>query len=136
MAVAMASVGAYFHLLDRGSHVGLELMPVIGLNIFMVGYSVGFASVPFVIMGELFPNRYRNVLSSISSSFNLTNTFLVIKLFTNLQTLIGLSGLFWLYAAVSLASSIFVAVALPETKGKTLEEIEAHFRKQEQQHSI
>ena len=132
MAVALATVGAYFYLLGLDEHEGLELIPLVGLNIFMVGYSVGFASIPFVIMGELFPNQYRNILSSISSSFNLTCTFLVIKLFGDLQGLIGMHGIFWLYGGAALIGSVFVALALPETKGKTLEEIEAHFRKQEQ----
>ncbi len=74
--------------------------------------------------------RFRNLLGSISSSFNLTHTFLVIKLFTNLETLVGLEGVFWIYAFFSLVGAAFVAAVLPETKGKTLEEIEAHFRKQ------
>ena len=73
--------------------------------------------------------RYRNLLGGISSFFNLTHTFLVIKLFTNLQTLVGMAGVFWIYSAVSLISAVFVVIFLPETKGKTLEEIEAHFRK-------
>ena len=69
------------------------------------------------------------MLGGISSFFNLTHTFLVIKLFTNLQTLVGMAGTFWIYSVVSVISAVFVMIFLPETKGKTLEEIEAHFRK-------
>ena len=62
-------------------------------------------------------------------SFNLLNTFLTLKLFTTLETYFGFYGVFWIYAANSLLATIFVICVLPETKGKTLEEIEKHFAK-------
>ncbi len=57
MAVALSAVGAFFHLQRGGSQSGLESLPLAGLVLFMVGYSIGFASIPFVIMGELFPTK-------------------------------------------------------------------------------
>lgn len=59
MAVSSSSVGAFFYLKTMDSHHGLEWLPLVGLIVFMIGYSVGFASVPFVLLGELFPNRFR-----------------------------------------------------------------------------
>ena len=131
MAFSSGLIGTFFYLKDRELHDGLEFVPLMGFVIFMIGYSIGFASVPYVLMGELFPNRYRNLLGGISSNINLTHTFLVIKLFTNLETLAGLHGVFWIYDSSSVLSCAFVMLFLPETKGKTLEEIEAHFRKTE-----
>ena len=61
MAVSCATVGAFFYLKDQNEHEGLEFLPLLGLVTFMIGYSVGFAAVPFVIMGELFPNKYANL---------------------------------------------------------------------------
>ena len=58
---------------------GLEWLPVVGLVFFMVGYSVGFATVPFVLLGEMLPTKFRNTLGSVATAWNLTNTFLVIK---------------------------------------------------------
>ena len=58
---------------------GLEWLPVVGLVFFMVGYSVGFATVPFVLLGELLPTKFRSTLGSVATAWNLTNTFLVIK---------------------------------------------------------
>jgi len=57
MAVSLSAVGFYFHMQSKDAHQGLEIVPLISLNTFMIGYSFGFASVPYVIMGELFPAR-------------------------------------------------------------------------------
>ena len=46
---------------------------------FMVGYSVGFATVPFVLLGEMLPSKFRNALGPVATAWNLANTFLVIK---------------------------------------------------------
>ena len=68
------------------------------------------------------------VLSFLSYfSFNLLHTFLVLKLFTTLETNIGYYGVFWIYAANCFIGSAFVYLFLPETKGKTLVEIEKLF---------
>ena len=58
---------------------GLEWLPVVGLVFFMVGYSVGFATVPFVLLGEMLPAKFRSTLGSAATAWNLANTFLVIK---------------------------------------------------------
>ena len=63
---------------------GLEWLPVVGLVFFMVGSSVGFATVPFVLLGEMLPAKFRSTLGSVATAWNLTNTFLVIKESTSL----------------------------------------------------
>ena len=85
MSLSCGGLGVYFVLdpATRSSLGGLDWVPLASLVLFMVGYSVGFASVPFVLMGEMLPARFRNALGAIASSFNLTNTFLVIKVKPN-----------------------------------------------------
>jgi facilitated trehalose transporter len=80
MTVSSGALGAFF-LLDNEQRLefGLDWLPLVALVIFMVGYSIGFASVPYVLMGEMLPARYRNILSAAASSFNLMNMFVVIK---------------------------------------------------------
>lgn len=126
-SLAMALVGTYFYLQEQGRAAGLGLLPVGALLLFMVGFSVGYANIPFLLMGELLPVRQRSVLSSVAGSFNLGTMFTVIKTYPQLRHAMGTHGTFWLYSALCLASCVFVALLLPETKGKTLDEIESHF---------
>lgn len=51
----------------------------------MVGFSVGFGCIPFLLLGELFPAEQRSVLSSIAGSFNLGVMFIVIKTYHYLE---------------------------------------------------
>ncbi|KAJ1526330.1 hypothetical protein ONE63_009479 [Megalurothrips usitatus] len=131
-ALAMALVGTYFYLHERGQAQGLGLLPVGSLVLFMVGFSIGYANIPFLLMGELLPVRQRSVLSSLAGSFNLGTMFLVIKTYPSLRHAMGTDGTFWLYSALCIASCVFVAVLLPETKGKTLDEIEHYFEGEHQ----
>ena len=133
MAISMASIGAFFFLFsdpettDPDLREKLEWLPLVSLIIYMIGYSIGFACVPFLLLGEMLPARMRNLLGAAVSSFNLAMTFLVLKLFATIQMAIGFHGLFWIYAAFSLLGGFFGYIFIPETKGKTLKEIEAHF---------
>lgn len=55
------------------------------LIIFMIGFSVGFGCIPFLLMGELFPTAQRSLLSSLAGSFNLAVMFAVIKTYHPLE---------------------------------------------------
>jgi len=133
MSMSMAAIGAFFFLFsdpetaDAELRSKLEWLPLVSLIVYMIGYSIGFACVPFLLLGEMLPARMRNLLGAAVSSFNLAMTFLVLKFFTTIYLSIGFHGLFWIYAVFSLAGGIFGYIFIPETKGKTLKEIEAHF---------
>ena len=130
MSLSLSTLGAYFYIIneiDPSIEESLSWLPLATLTLFMIGYSIGFATLPFLLMGELLPAKYRNSLGGMASSFNLLHTFLVLKLFTTLETSVGYHGVFWIYAANSFIATIFVYLFLPETKGKTLTEIEKHF---------
>lgn len=60
-------------------------LPVISLIVFMIGFSIGFGCIPFLLMGELFPTAQRSLLSSLAGSFNLAVMFVVIKTYHPLE---------------------------------------------------
>lgn len=97
---------------------------------FIVSYSIGFGAVPHLVMGEIFPAGHRHQLSTISTSFNLCCTFLVVRTFPEMTDALGLAGIYGLYAICSLAGAVFVGFCLPETKGRTLEDISRMFASQ------
>lgn len=60
-------------------------LPLTSLVIYMIGFSIGFGCIPFLLLGELFPVNERSVLSSIAGSFNLGVMFIVIKTYHYLE---------------------------------------------------
>lgn len=127
MCVALTALGTHFHLQKHGMGEHLGLLPLISLMVFMVGFSIGYCSIPFLLMGELIPEKQRSFLSSVAGSLNLGIMFVVIKTYHDLKNSMGEDGTFWLYSAVCLCSCFFVYFLVPETKGKSLVEIEEFF---------
>ena len=135
MAMPLATLGAFFYVfsdhkaVDHDLHTKLEWIPLFCLVVYMIGYSIGYACVPYLLLGEMLPGQMRNVLGAFVSAFNLLMIFMTLKLFPAMTLSIGFHGLFWIYAIFSLIGAAFGFFCIPETKGKTLEEIEAHFSK-------
>ena len=129
--ISLAAMGTFFHYKikwgDAEATSRLGWLPLVSLIVFFAFFSCGFANVPFIIMGELFPFRLRSVLGPISSSFNLLCAFTVVRSFPNLEKTMGRNGAFWFFMSCTIASLFFVYFFLPETKGKSLEEIETLF---------
>ena len=127
MCVSLAAMGTHFYFQRIGKSEDLGLLPLISLMVFMVGFSIGYCSIPFLLMGELIPEKQRSLLSSVAGSLNLGMMFVVIKTYHDLKTHLGEDVTFWIYSVVCLASCFFVHFLVPETKGKSLEEIEQLF---------
>lgn len=104
---------------------GIQGIPIVVLTLSSVAlYSFTLAPVVWVILSEIFPNRIRGAAMSLAAvalwigNFSLTFTFPAIK------ESLGWSLNFWLYAAICIAGSVVLYYKLPETKGKSLEEIQ------------
>jgi len=85
MAIAMGTLGAFFFLFnnleeeyDVELRDQLECLPLVSLIIYMIGYSIGFASVPFLLLGEMLPARMKNFCGAVVSSFNLVGNIYLI----------------------------------------------------------
>ena len=75
----------------------------------------------------VFPQNVRGPASAAASLVNWTCAFAVTVSFASMSAAMGQGGVFFFFAGVCLAAAIFVHELLPETKGKSLEEIAAHF---------
>lgn len=84
MCLSMASMGVAFHLNEIGDH-RFGFLPLVSLIVFMIGFSFGFGTIPFLLMGELFPAQQRSLLSSIAGSMNLLIMFIVIVTYHPLE---------------------------------------------------
>ncbi|XP_073958675.1 facilitated trehalose transporter Tret1-like [Choristoneura fumiferana] len=105
--------------------------PMIGvvlIHIHMFSIATGTIPLPLVLAGELFPLEFRSLAGGISVLFFSGNTFITIKTFTYLSSTLGLYGAYCLYAAVVCYSLVVALMFLPETKDRTLQDIEDEFR--------
>ncbi|CAG4972055.1 unnamed protein product [Parnassius apollo] len=135
MCFSMGAMGAAFYL-KFGSESWLGYLPIISLVVFMLGFSLGFGGLPFLLLGELFPSHYRSQLSAMASAVNLISMFAVIKSFHALEAVLTSAGTFWMYTCFCALAFFFVLFMVPETKGKSLAEIEEHFRGKKKQKEV
>jgi Na+/melibiose symporter-like transporter len=98
------------------------------LAAFIAANTVGFFAVPWVMLGELLPEKCRGFASGLVSAIVYMFIFVIVKFFPYLLSELGQAGVFGLYGTISLIGFIFVIFFLPETHEKTLEEIEKMFQ--------
>lgn len=87
-------------------------------------YCYSLAPVTWVILSEIFPNRIRGAAMSVSVVALWTANFVLSQTFPVMYEKLGLAGSFWVYAFICFAGFLFILLRLPETKGKSLEQIE------------
>lgn len=98
---------------------------------FLIGYicfiSVGIFPMPWVLQGEMLQQVTRGFSSGLTSSFNFVCFFLVVKTFVELSDALGTFGVFMCYGLISLIGTVVLYFILPETRNKTLQQIEDSF---------
>ncbi|XP_049892884.1 solute carrier family 2, facilitated glucose transporter member 10 [Epinephelus moara] len=91
-------------------------------------YSIGFGPMTWLLLSEIFPAAIRGRAFAFTNCFNWAAHLLCTFTFLNFVDAIGLSGIFLLYGMTAVAAGVFFYVMLPETKGKTLEELDKELR--------
>lgn len=97
---------------------------------YIVTSTFGFLTIPFTMLPELFPQRVRGITAGLTVCVAYFMSFIAIKSYPSLLQHIGNGMIFLLYGIVSLLGTLFVHFILPETKGKSLQEIENLFKRQ------
>uniref|UniRef100_A0A336K024 CSON009737 protein n=1 Tax=Culicoides sonorensis TaxID=179676 RepID=A0A336K024_CULSO len=88
----------------------------------------GIRLLPWILIGEVFPSRVRATGAGLTSGIGYFFGFLANKLFLSMISTMTLPGTFWFYSGISLLGALILFWILPETEGRTLLEIEDHFR--------
>lgn len=118
LAVIYALVGYCYHHSILGG-------PVLGLVLGAIGcYAATLAPVTWVVISEIFPNRIRGAAMSTSVFFLWLACFILTYTFPILNETFGAGNTFWTYAVICVGGLLLVFFGLPETKGKSLEQIE------------
>jgi len=118
LALIYSAMGAcyFFHI------GGMPMLLLVVLAIACFAMSLG--PTVWVILSEIFPARIRGMAMALSTFFLWTACFLLTYTFPLLNEYLQASGTFWLYGGICVAGFLFIRIMLPETKGKSLEEIE------------
>lgn len=121
LAGIFAVIGSmyFFHL------QGLPLLIMVVVAI--ACYAMSLAPVTWVVLSEIFPNRMRGTAMAVATFSLWAACFVLTYTFPLLNQLLKASGTFWLYGFICLLGFRFIFKRLPETKGKSLEEIEHEF---------
>jgi SP family sugar porter-like MFS transporter len=125
MLAGAGGLAVLYLLLGASYRGGLTGTPVLALVLAaMACYACTLAPITWVILSEIFPNRIRGGAMSVSVSALWVGCFTLTYAFPHLQKGLGIGSTFWLYSAICAAGFVFILFRLPETKGKTLEDIE------------
>jgi len=119
IAVSHLLIGLAYLLKLKGPAVLVFALAAIGC------YSMSLAPVTWVLIAELFPNRIRGAAISVAVSSLWIACFVLTYTFPILERLIGTGNAFWTYAFICALGFVFVRRFVPETKGQSLEQIEA-----------
>jgi MFS transporter, SP family, galactose:H+ symporter len=101
---------------------------VSSLMVYVGSFAVGLGPVFWLVMSEIYPLRIRGRAMSVGTVANWSANLVVALSFLTLTQVLGKSATFGLYAAISIGAWLFAFFLVPETKGRTLEDIEAHWR--------
>ncbi|EDW02118.1 facilitated trehalose transporter Tret1-2 homolog [Drosophila grimshawi] len=126
MAITTCLMGVYFQMSqsDPDSVTSIGWLPITSILLFIVFFSIGFGPVPWLIMAELFTEDVKSVAGSIAGTSNWFSAFLVTLLFPILKNCIGSGPTFWIFSAIAIVAFVYCLLCVPETKGKTLAEIQ------------
>ena len=100
-----------------------HLAVLVAVLIYIAFFAASFSPVMWVVISEIYPTRIKALAMSFSTAVSWACTFLTVQ-FTPIISLAGMEWLFGIFALLSLVALVFVKVWIPETKGKTLEQIE------------
>ncbi|XP_022231814.2 facilitated trehalose transporter Tret1-2 homolog [Drosophila obscura] len=126
MAITTCLMGVYFQMSESNpdSVIGLGWLPIVSICIFIVFFSIGFGPVPWLVMAELFSEDIKSLGGSIAGTSNWLSAFMVTLLFPILKDSIGPGPTFWIFTVIAVLSFFYALFFVPETKGKTILEIQ------------
>jgi SP family galactose:H+ symporter-like MFS transporter len=126
MTLCLGVLGFAFSLPQLSGSLGW--IAVISLMAYVGAFAVGLGPVFWLILSEIYPLQVRGRAMSIGTVTNWGANLIVALTFLTLTQALGQAATFWLYGVISIAAWVFSFLLVPETKGKSLEQIEAHWR--------
>lgn len=139
MVVSLVSLGSFFYIKSyaenfppteegyaewQESVANLSWLPLVSFMVYVIAFSLGWGPIPWLFMGEALPAKIRGPAASLVTALNWSCTFIITKTFPGLLKAIGPSSVFFMFTGIMTLGSLYTIFFVPETRGKTLEEIE------------
>jgi MFS family permease len=118
LSIIYTFLGGLYYVHSRGVLMLVLVVAAIGC------YAMSLAPVTWVLISEIFPNRIRGTAMSVAVTALWIASFILTYTFPLFNHALGAAKTFWIYAAICVAGFVFIKARVPETKGKTLEQIE------------
>lgn len=133
MTLSLGALGSFFFVRDLDAELAETLgwLPLTSLSIFIIAFALGFGPIPWLMVSELYSKDINYIASPVTGFINPCLTFLVSSTFTMLTESIGVGQTFWIYAGCSFVGIFYVFFLVPETKGKSLAEIQSMLAKKQ-----
>jgi sugar porter (SP) family MFS transporter len=123
LTVALVGLGIFFASTAVQNSVGWLALAC--LLVYIAGFAIGLGPVFWLMISEIFPLQMRGPAMAVCTMFNWGFNFLIAYTFLSLTTLITKQGTFWLYAFFGVCALIFFVTVVPETKDRSLEQIQS-----------
>lgn len=125
MLLGAGGLAVTYTLLGLCYYLGLQGIAVLATVLVAIAiYSMTLAPITWVLLSEIFPNRIRGAAMSVGVSALWIGCFALTVSFKPINTKLGPAQTFWMFAGICLVGFIVMLLRLPETKGKSLEDIE------------
>jgi sugar porter (SP) family MFS transporter len=122
LTAGLAILGIFFYSPSLQSSYGW--LALAALILYIASFAIGLGPVFWLMISEIFPLDIREPAMSACTVANWGFNFLISFTFLSLVSAVGKPGTFWIYAGIGVIAFIFFAAKVPETKGKSLEQIE------------
>ncbi|XP_042520107.1 inositol transporter 4-like [Macadamia integrifolia] len=116
--------GEHGEWFTRGCPSSFGFLALLGLGLYIISYSPGMGSVPWLVNSEIYPLRYRGFCGGIAAVANWVSNLFVSLTFLSLTEALGSAYTFLLFAGFSFLGLVFIYFNVPETKGLQFEEVE------------
>lgn len=124
MGLSLTTLGTYLFLQDDSWNVSvLGWIPILALSLHVMAYAIGVGPVPFIVMSEIFLPEIRGLATSKIQLLGTSLSFATVKLYPFLKNIFHIHGLFWFLSIWCFILAFAIVVFVPETKGKTMQEI-------------
>jgi sugar porter (SP) family MFS transporter len=129
IAGMIVSLGVLGFVFRSGAQNAVTVrVAVITLMAYVTFFAISLGPIFWLLISEIFPLKIRGQAEGTAAGTNWVFNLLISITFLTLVELIGLARTFWLYGSLAIAALVFCYYLVPETKGRSLEEIEASWR--------